>query len=454
MARPSADRSGGHTADRFAEPLGFERLFNFEPESGELIGSTVYAPTRLAKDLNAARHMLQLYPDDPEIRRQACVRPTLRPVPPVKSGSLEAADNKAAAWRSGPSDSPLFRLAPMASTAAPSCPRKPRGASSRFARVIAEADLLAKRRDIEQRPGVSAAERKAHVKLLDSLVERGEWRPVGLERRWEVLLAQWQIDMPNFGRVIEHVKACCAFSRRTRTPLRIAPILLAGPPGMGKTHFATRLASLLGVAQFVYALESAETVSVLCGSDKHWSNAEPGMLYKLILLGEHANPVVVLDELDKVSPGSTYRPASALHTVLEPVTARSLREKAADLVFDASYAVYVATANRLSTIDASLLSRFELFHIEPPDARGSVAIARSIGRDMWSALKLTKRIEALRGEVIQQLALLRDPRRMNKVLRAALGRAVLAGRDCVTVDDLVGGDGRTSGEERERERAH
>ncbi len=455
MARPSRDRSSGPTANLFTDPPGFERLFNFEPESGELNGgSTVYVPTRLAKDLNAARERLQLYPDDPDIRRQACVRPPSRPVTPVNPGILAEDDGKAAAWRSVPIASPLSKLASVASTAGPACPPKPRGARRRFVRVIAEADLLAKRRDIDQQPGLSAAERKAHVKLLNSLVERGEWRPVGLQRRWEVLLAEWRIDMPNFGQVLDHVQACCALSRRTRTPLRIAPILLAGPPGMGKTHFATRLASLLGVAHFVYAMESAETVSVLCGSDKHWSNAEPGMLYKLILFGEHANPVVVLDELDKVSPGSTYKPASALHTVLEQVTARSLREKAADLVFDASYVVYVATANRLSTIDGSLLSRFELFYIEPPDARGSVAIARSIRQEMWSVLKLAKRIEAPRGEVIQQLALLRDPRRMHKVLRAALGRAVLAGRDCVTVNDLVGGDDTTSGEDRDRERAH
>lgn len=75
--------------------------------------------------------------------------------------------------------------------------------------------------------------------------------------------------MPDFGRVIGHVEASYALSRLTRTPLRIAPIMLAGLPGLSKTHFATRVASLLRVAQFVYALESAETVSVLCGSDKH-----------------------------------------------------------------------------------------------------------------------------------------------------------------------------------------
>lgn len=72
------------------------------------------------------------------------------------------------------------------------------------------------------------------------------------------------------------------------------------------------------------------------------------------MLGEVANPVIVLDELDKALGGggsadesSRYRPANALHGVLEPKTARALRDKSADIVFGASHAIYLATANKL-----------------------------------------------------------------------------------------------------------
>lgn len=453
MSKPGLHPSSGRVADSDPEPHGFERLLPIDPESGEIYGQrTVYAPTLVARDVNDARRTLGLHLNDPAARRHACVGPVAEPVPVIGEGDHDV--DPVAGLPSGPNVSAAQKLDRAASPAAHQSPLKPRAPGWRFVRVVTEGALLAQRRDLGHGSSYLTAEKKTRIKLLDALLARGDWRPIGRRHRGEGLLAQWRVDMPNFGRVIDHVEACCALSRLTRTPLRIAPILLAGLPGVGKTHFATRLASLLGVAQFVYALESAETVSVLCGSDKHWGNTEPGMLYNLILLGEHANPVIVLDELDKTNPGSTYRPANALHTVLEPVTARMLRDKSVDLVFDASYAVYVATANRLSTIDASLLSRFELFHIEPPDARGSVAIARSIGRDMWAALKLARRIKAPSGEVIQQLALLRDPRRMHKVLRAALGRMVLAGRDRMTAEDLVGGLGETVEGGRGRERAH
>jgi ATP-dependent Lon protease len=244
--------------------------------------------------------------------------------------------------------------------------------------------------------------------------------------------------MPHLSKVIDRIEACCALSAFTRQPLRIPPMLLVGPPGVGKTYFATRLADVLGVRQFLYALESAETVAVLCGTEKHWYTAEAGELYKLIVLGEHANPVVVLDELDKARRGgSQYQPANALHAVLEPLTASSLRDKCMDLTFDASYTVYVATANRLSSIDPSLLSRFELFYIDEPGPRAAVSIARVIGQQVLRELGLTRRFETPTGEVVQQLALLGSPRRIHKVLKAALGRSVVAGRNQVEVADLL-----------------
>jgi hypothetical protein len=92
---------------------------------------------------------------------------------------------------------------------------------------------------------------------------------------------------------------------------------------------------------------------VLTGADKHWSMAEEGHLYRLIVQGEFANPVVVLDELDKADWTGQYRPANALHALLEAETARNLRDKCVELTFDASYTVYIATASALSSIDPS-----------------------------------------------------------------------------------------------------
>lgn len=125
---------------------------------------------------------------------------------------------------------------------------------------------------------------------------------------------------------------------------------------------------------------------------------------------------------------------------VEPASARQLRDKSVDLSFDASYVVYIATANQLSRIDASLRSRFELFFIDEPDSRAAVSIARSICRQVLDELGLGRRFELPAGEVVQQLALLGGPRRMRMALCAALGRAVVAGRTRIVTRDLVSGD--------------
>ena len=304
--------------------------------------------------------------------------------------------------------------------------------------MISAAALGERRKSIEERSKFSTAEKKTELKFMDNLLERGETRIVGIKPDWRIRIAQMRLDMPNLAKVIDRLEACCALSAFARKPLRIPPLLLVGPPGVGKTHFATRVADLLGTKSFVYALESAETVSVLTGSEKHWANSDPGQLFQLIVQSEFANPVVVLDELDKVSSGNHYKPANALHSLLEPETARNLRDKCMDLTFNASFVVYIATANRLSTIDSSLVSRFELFHVQQPGPREAVSVARAIGRQVLHELNLKRRFEAPPGEVVQQMAMLGSPRRMHKALVAAVGRAVLDRRTRLRVDDLMG----------------
>ena len=126
----------------------------------------------------------------------------------------------------------------------------------------------------------------------------------------------------------------------------------------------------------------------------------------------------------------------ALLGPLEPVTAKVLRDKSADLCFDASYVIYVATANRLSSIEGSLLSRFKLFHIEEPDARAAVAIARSVANSVLVEFGLGRRFRAITGEVLQQLALVGSPRIQRQVLETTIGRAVCDGRSQLRVPDL------------------
>jgi ATP-dependent Lon protease len=421
---------------------GYALLLWVDPKTGRYNGSeTILVPVPLADTVNAARR--ELY--EKRARAVAWQRACVKQAPPALPEDDEDCDpdDSAAQLRAAREPTPRSATSPAVPPAAPVAPAAPRTGRQRrtsgghAVHVISAATIAERRKSVDLRFKFSTEEKKSEIKVMDDLLARGETRLVGLSKDWPARIARMRADMPHLAKVIDRLEACCALSVFTRQPLRIPPLLLVGPPGVGKTHFAKCVADLLGVPTFVYALESAETVSVLTGSEKHWWNSEAGQLFKLIVQGQYANPLIVLDELDKISSGGHYRPANALHAVLEHSTSQQLRDKCIDLSFDASYTVYIATANRLSTITTSLVSRFELFHVDEPGPRAAVSLAHAVGQQVLQELKLTRRFDAPSGEVVQQLALLGSPRRMHKVLVAAAGRAVVSGRTRFLVEDLL-----------------
>ena len=412
------------------------------PQLGRARGdSRIYVPSVIGHIANAARARLEyrdFEDDQAKLRVQALL-------PPIEVDDAKPTASVSSAPEAAGSVGVTAATAALAKPATP--PAAPRSAkptkrvpgvrvqaltNEALMRHNVDVELLSKRKYKD--------DAKADREMAAALLERGGLRTVVLGRRWQEKMKRLAEEMPNFATAIEQVRTSCTLAQITGRPLRIAPMLLVGMPGLGKTLFATRLADALGVPQFVYALEGAETMSTLTGSDKHWSNTEPGQLFRLIVLGEVANPMIVLDELDKATKGSGssvgYRPAAALHGPLEPVTAKALRDKSADLCFDASHVIYVATANRLSSIEGSLLSRFKLFHIKAPDARTAVAIARSVAKAVLVEFKLQRKFKAIAGEVLQQLALLGSPRIQRQVLETAIGRAICDGRWALRVEDL------------------
>lgn len=414
-----------------AEVSGFARVLCVEPASGHvgLRSHSIMLPETLAARVNAERMA----------HHQALVRDRDR-------------REKAAGLASGAMGA-LGSLRAPAALAALGTPRA-RIPPGKRVKVITVEALQAWRQALASRVQMTAAERKAANQFVETLESRGGLRTVGLRHDWEVLLHSLREDMPHFGAVTDRIHAALTLAKATRTPPRLPPLLLAGPPGVGKTHFAKRLAAVFGVPQFVYLLESAETVSVLCGTERHWSNAAPGELWKLVVEGLFANPVVVLEELARAAQGGHYRPAQALHALLDPVTSRELRDKAVELQFDASFVSYVATTNSLDGIESSLLSRFEVFHVGEPAPREAVKVSKSICKEVLAELKLCNRFAMPAGEVIQQLSLLGGPRQVQKTFRAAVARAVSAGRSSLQINDLMAGFQVGAPKSAQRQRLH
>ena len=243
-------------------------------------------------------------------------------------------------------------------------------------------------------------------------------------------------ELPNFGEVLEHIRRQLALCVDSTDDVELQPILLLGGPGIGKTHFARRVSQMLGTGYGFVPMSSLTAGWVLSGASSQWKNAKPGKVFETFLNGDYANPVMVVDEIDKASADGQYDPLGALYELLESQTAARFTDEFAEIPIDASSAVWFATANEASRIPEPLLNRMHVFEIDPPDAAGSARIARSLYREIRESHDWGRHFpETPSGSVVEKLALL-TPREMRRAVQTAFGNAKVSGRDELRPEDI------------------
>jgi len=253
----------------------------------------------------------------------------------------------------------------------------------------------------------------------------------------EEVIKRLKSAFPHFASFITEVEGCCyrACLRRSRE-LSGFKILIVGQPGIGKTHVVQEVIKALGLHYYRISMNGQTAAFELSGLGQHWAATAPGAIAKCFSSSPSANPLIVLDEIDKGSSiANQYgRSLDTLLDLTESLTAKSFKDNCLQIEIDTSHALYVATANDIDCLPEALVSRFQVLHVDEPTPDEMTAIIQSIYRGLiaeheglYSPTLSDELIDGLRPQTPRAIKL-----RINSAVNAAAARALEAGTAGIT----------------------
>ena len=273
--------------------------------------------------------------------------------------------------------------------------------------------------------------RATYERMLERGPERFQVKPSGVPE-----MAALYEQLPNFAEALDDIKRHVALAQDSGDGIEITPMLLLGPPGIGKTHFARQLAELLGTGMSLVPMSSMTAGWRLSGASSQWKGAKPGKVFEALVDGQYANPVLVVDEIDKASADAQYDPLGSLYSLLEHDTAETFMDEFAEIAIDASQVIWIMTANDDRCIPEPILNRMNVFEIDAPSLEQARAIARNLYQSIRGEHGWGRRFDEEPGDDVLDCLAELAPREMRRALMTGFGNARLDQRGAIQPEDL------------------
>lgn len=254
-----------------------------------------------------------------------------------------------------------------------------------------------------QRMNPQSAEYTVQLNYLDTLLEL-PWNDFTKDNL-DLKFAEKVLNRDHFGmekvkeRILEYL-AVLKLKGDMKSPI----LCFYGPPGVGKTSLGKSIAEALGRKYVRMSLGGVHDEAEIRGHRKTYIGAMPGRVIQHIKKSQSANPVFILDEIDKLGRSNHGDPSSAMLEVLDPEQNSAFYDNFVETEFDLSKVLFIATANNLSTIQGPLLDRMEIIEVSGYTVEEKVEIAkRHLLPKQLEAHGITSKQLTIDKKVLEQL---------------------------------------------------